>query len=563
MAKPNQKYNTMSEGNFSAGNAFIQSAASAAFLQQQVALTQMQSELSSYPMEDIHHPGLNDVMCGRGGGTNNHIGNVRFRQLVNGHKLRYLAATKVEKPMVAREVVQIWRNLTPPGRFLAQDKRQGDNAYWNDIGNKKAREKASQCLRERTADVIPFVKQLELHQKLLDKEKGVGDDKNNDEDLGNQSAAELSQRLLQQQQAAAVAAHINLQANIPPTLLTSMNRPEEQSQQPRDQLSPEHLMHLSSQQIDNQTMTMMLLQSNMQTLSQAQLNNQMRLVTDEVPSSNTINLNPNKNSTKQMVRDDYANAVPPAAELLNEMDDGNGLSMEEYQKEIEDFLGASGGVSTQNKETYNNHCSKLTLDSEMMDMLKWDKSNSSIGSISLNSSLVMDVDAAFLRSNNNLSEPDPVTSRGESKHNSSSKGPESSMSHVVKSEMSDRTSLTLDSVAFKSLMRGNDSSSRYFDNDNDICDKRAMPPPLRVSQMPSLTSSMCRPSLTPGSGKTKSSSKANSTRSNMSDMSDFSSKRGSSKDFKFSIQRGHRSDISMASEMTDLSETMNSMDMKN
>jgi len=68
--------------------------------------------------------------------------------------------------MVAREVVQIWRGLSPPGRFLAQDKSSGgDNGLWNDVGDKKAREKASQCLRERTPDVMPFVKQLEKQAK--------------------------------------------------------------------------------------------------------------------------------------------------------------------------------------------------------------------------------------------------------------------------------------------------------------------------------------------------------------------------------------------------------------
>ena len=36
----------------------------------------------------------NDVLLGRGGGTNNHAGNVKFRKMVNEHKLRYLAASR-------------------------------------------------------------------------------------------------------------------------------------------------------------------------------------------------------------------------------------------------------------------------------------------------------------------------------------------------------------------------------------------------------------------------------------------------------------------------------------
>ena len=178
-------------------------------------------------LKDIHVPGVNDVMCGRGGGTNNHIGNIRFRQLVNGHKLRYLAATKSEKPMVSREVVTIWRGLNPPGRFLMQEKKRGDSGSgsnagkWYDIGEKKAREKASQCLRERTPEVIPFVKKLELQLKLQQEEEaGVQDDRADlNSGFKSQTAAELSKELLHEQQQAAITAHMALKAYIPSSIM--------------------------------------------------------------------------------------------------------------------------------------------------------------------------------------------------------------------------------------------------------------------------------------------------------------------------------------------------------
>mmetsp|Transcript_37383 Transcript_37383/g.79740 ORF Transcript_37383/g.79740 Transcript_37383/m.79740 type:complete len:717 (+) Transcript_37383:647-2797(+) len=114
--------------------------------------------MSSDPRDNsrITDPGPHDILCGRGGGTNAHSGNVKFRKLVAAHKLRYLAASKSDKPHVAREVVREWRAMDPPGRFLAKlDKKDvppdGDKrkAIWHDVGDKKAREKASQCLRER------------------------------------------------------------------------------------------------------------------------------------------------------------------------------------------------------------------------------------------------------------------------------------------------------------------------------------------------------------------------------------------------------------------------------
>ncbi len=180
-------------------------------------------------LQDIDHPGTNDVMCGRGGGTNNHVGNIRFRQLVNGHKLRYLAATKSEKPMVAREVVTIWRGLNPPGRFLKQHPSEdGKSGLWFDVGDKKAREKASQCLRERTADVAPFIKKLELQIALQDEEEAnrnggtsktgtqVGDD-------NRVSAAELSKELLKEQQEATIKAHMALDAFIPTSIVNALS----------------------------------------------------------------------------------------------------------------------------------------------------------------------------------------------------------------------------------------------------------------------------------------------------------------------------------------------------
>lgn len=124
-------------------------------------------------------PGPHDVLLGRGGGTNNHHGNVKFRQLVGEHKMQYFAASKVQKPRVARLVVELWRKMDPPGRFLERartNNRRDSSASsasripaalqgaWFEVGDKKAREKASQCLRERTAEVMPYIKKLREHQ---------------------------------------------------------------------------------------------------------------------------------------------------------------------------------------------------------------------------------------------------------------------------------------------------------------------------------------------------------------------------------------------------------------
>lgn len=115
----------------------------------------------SYPMVGIDYPGGNDVMLGRGGGTNTHMGYISFCQLVQEHKRGYITECKMEKPKVAMLVVQPWRALDPPGRFLAKsDLSMGDDSYWHDVGDKEARKKASQCLRERKSDELPLIKSL-------------------------------------------------------------------------------------------------------------------------------------------------------------------------------------------------------------------------------------------------------------------------------------------------------------------------------------------------------------------------------------------------------------------
>eukprot|EP00569_Conticribra_weissflogii_P007062 CAMPEP_0171339514 /NCGR_PEP_ID=MMETSP0878-20121228/7993_1 /TAXON_ID=67004 /ORGANISM="Thalassiosira weissflogii, Strain CCMP1336" /LENGTH=739 /DNA_ID=CAMNT_0011841441 /DNA_START=115 /DNA_END=2334 /DNA_ORIENTATION=- len=101
---------------------------------------------ADYPLKDIvgpPHP--HDVLCGRGGGSNNHPGNESFRELVNEVKVPYVNCPKREKPLIARRIVEAVRNQSPPGRFLQKDM---DTGLWNDIGDAKAREKTSQALRE-------------------------------------------------------------------------------------------------------------------------------------------------------------------------------------------------------------------------------------------------------------------------------------------------------------------------------------------------------------------------------------------------------------------------------
>jgi hypothetical protein len=84
-----------------------------------------------------------DVLLGRGGATNNHPGNQKFRAIVAEHQIEYLQARKKEKVVIARRIVAIVHKNG--GRFL---KRSPDAETWEQVTDKRAQEKTSQALRE-------------------------------------------------------------------------------------------------------------------------------------------------------------------------------------------------------------------------------------------------------------------------------------------------------------------------------------------------------------------------------------------------------------------------------
>jgi hypothetical protein len=108
----------------------------------------------SYPLCDISTPHENDVLCGRGGLSNNHVGNARWRLLVNAKKEIYVSLSKRRKMLLSKSIVKTVRSQSPPGRFLQKDPRSG---LWFDIGEQKAHEKTSQALREGAPEIRQHV----------------------------------------------------------------------------------------------------------------------------------------------------------------------------------------------------------------------------------------------------------------------------------------------------------------------------------------------------------------------------------------------------------------------
>jgi len=100
------------------------------------------------PASGIRNPTPLDILRGRGGLTNHHEGNMRFRdearQLRSAY--RHATATREEKYQLSVDLVQ--RVKEYGGRFL----EKGKGGKWYEMSERDARKKASQVLREEKWD---------------------------------------------------------------------------------------------------------------------------------------------------------------------------------------------------------------------------------------------------------------------------------------------------------------------------------------------------------------------------------------------------------------------------
>ena len=105
----------------------------------------------SYNRTYVEKVGMDDILCGRGGRSNHHVGNKRYRLVVAKMKYMYRkCAAKTMKTDVSRAIVQ---HCTSYGaRFL---KLNGSNGKYYILSEREARKKTSQALRE--AKVMKWV----------------------------------------------------------------------------------------------------------------------------------------------------------------------------------------------------------------------------------------------------------------------------------------------------------------------------------------------------------------------------------------------------------------------
>lgn len=100
---------------------------------------------SRYIVKNVNN---NDVLMGRGGITNSHVGNIRYRQLVQGFQINYLKLPKMKKSSIAKTIVEMIHSRG--GRFLMQIH---EKKHWVEVEDIRAREKTSQALREKAPEI--------------------------------------------------------------------------------------------------------------------------------------------------------------------------------------------------------------------------------------------------------------------------------------------------------------------------------------------------------------------------------------------------------------------------
>ena len=128
----------------------------------------------------IRTPNASDVLFGRGGGTNVHVGNKIFRDLINAHRRSYLKAKKNNKPYITQSILRVIRDQHG-GRFLkkatvasgggSKKKTKSNDAAddddddesdvhdslvgtgWYEVDDNTAKEKISQALRQRAPEL--------------------------------------------------------------------------------------------------------------------------------------------------------------------------------------------------------------------------------------------------------------------------------------------------------------------------------------------------------------------------------------------------------------------------
>lgn len=85
----------------------------------------------------------NDVLFGRGKTVVEHVGNLRFRNMIGMQMTEYENANRLEKTYITEKIVEAIKGSD--GRFLKRD----EGGEWEEVDHETARKKVAHAFRNR------------------------------------------------------------------------------------------------------------------------------------------------------------------------------------------------------------------------------------------------------------------------------------------------------------------------------------------------------------------------------------------------------------------------------
>jgi hypothetical protein len=151
----------------------------------------IQTNISVTPKSQFTNPERTDVLCGRGGQINKHVGNIVYRRVVEFNKAVYKQVPKQQRCLVSQSIVQTVVNHG--GRFLQQEESESapgaavsqmasnlsilsSRTVWKEIPFRRAVQKTSQALREPATPATASGSNSSADGAADDGDDGVDDD---------------------------------------------------------------------------------------------------------------------------------------------------------------------------------------------------------------------------------------------------------------------------------------------------------------------------------------------------------------------------------------------------
>ena len=128
---------------------------------------QMSNSKKKWPIRGISKPGKHDYLSGNGMKWKDHPGNVKYKQTIEDNKDAYKAQPRTEKGALAEEVVQEWRSLDPPGRFLKMNEQ---TKLWDDTAKATVQQALYDKNRNESSNTSKKKKTTNRYQKQNDED---------------------------------------------------------------------------------------------------------------------------------------------------------------------------------------------------------------------------------------------------------------------------------------------------------------------------------------------------------------------------------------------------------